>query len=244
MSGGEHVLIVERDHGDRVALATYLERNGYFVTAVTSSTSMRRALQRVRLDAVLLGLAPRGEDALRLCRRVRELSDVPVIMLMQHAEAVDRIVALEIGADDQLSKPYNPRELLARLRNVLRRALVRLPSSRISPGTVFRFDGWQLDTLARELRDPDGRRVALREAEFRVLATLLAHGNGIVSRTRLMELASPRNPERFERTIDVRVSHLRQVLRDDAKLPRIIKTVYGEGYVIGVPIEATERVAS
>jgi two-component system OmpR family response regulator len=162
---------------------------------------------------------------------------VPFIIVARRADEVDRIVGLEMGADDFLSKPANPRELLARMRNILRRATGAASATHTTRARLFRFAGWQLDSVARELAAPDGRPVALRNSEYRVLSSLLAHGNRVVSRSKLIELARGRDAGPFDRSIDVRISRLRQVLGDDARQPRIIKTVHGEGYVIGVPVE-------
>jgi two-component system OmpR family response regulator len=161
---------------------------------------------------------------------------VPLLILAPRSDEVDRIVALEMGADDYLVKPANPREIVARLRNILRRSgpAPHVPATR---ARLFRFGGWQLDIVARQLSDPAGRAATLRNAEYRVLASLLAHGNRVVSRLKLIELARGRDALPFDRSIDVRISRLRQVLGDDARVPRIIKTVHGEGYVIGVPVE-------
>jgi two-component system OmpR family response regulator len=184
---------------------------------------------------VLLDVHFGEEDGMRMCRSLRASNDVPFIILARRADEVDRILGLEMGADDYLAKPVNPREMIARIRNILRRA-----SSAISPASrtrLFRFGGWQLDIVSRELVDPHGNPAPLRTSEYRVLASLLQHGNRVVSRVKLIELARGRDAGPFDRSIDVRISRLRQVLGDDARVPRIIKTVHGEGYVIGVLVE-------
>jgi two-component system OmpR family response regulator len=142
-----------------------------------------------------------------------------------------------MGADDYLVKPLNFREMLARIRNALRRAGGTGRGPNDAHSRLYRFGGWQLDIVARELCDPGGKPRTLRSSEYRVLASLLAHGNRVVSRSRLIELARGRDADPFDRSIDVRISRLRQVLGDDARGPRIIKTVHGEGYVIGVVVE-------
>ncbi len=235
MQDRKHVLIVDEDAQSRSRLASHLEQHGLRVTAASNGNGMQRALERARIDLVLLD-APHGDDdGLKLCRNLRASTDVPVIMLARRADEVDRIVGLEIGADEFLVKTVNPRELLARIRNLLRRSSTAPTST--PRGRLFRFGGWQLDVVARELSDPEGRVQPLRNSEYRVLSSLLAHGNRVMSRVKLIELARGRDAAPFDRSIDVRISRLRQIVGDDARLPRIIKTVHGEGYVIGVLVE-------
>ena len=236
MQDRKHVLIVDEDAQSRSRLASHLEQHGLRVTAASNGTAMQRAFERTRIDLVLLD-APSGEDdGLKLCRNLRASTDVPLILLARRADEVDRIVGLEMGADDFLVKTVNPRELLARIRNLLRRSSAAAPPS-TPRGRLFRFGGWQLDVVARELCDPEGNLQPLRNSEYRVLSSLLAHGNRVVSRVKLIELARGRDAAPFDRSIDVRISRLRQIVGDDARLPRIIKTVHGEGYVIGVLVE-------
>jgi len=232
----KHILIIDDDRDARTALAGQLERHGYRVTTASSGGGLQRALERARIDLALLDVHSSEEDSMRLCRTLRVSSDVPFIILARRPDEVDRILGLEMGADDYLAKPVNSRELLARMRNILRRvnAAAAVPATR---SRLFRFGGWQLDVVARELLDPHGELASLRNSEFRVLSALLAHGNRVVSRDKLMELARGRDAGPFDRSIDVRISRLRQVLGDDARVPRIIKTVHGEGYVIGVLVE-------
>jgi two-component system OmpR family response regulator len=237
MSTHKHVLIVDEDRDARAALANHLEKHGLRVTTASSAGGMHRALERARIDLVVLDVQLGDEDGLRLCRGLRAASEVPIVILTRRADEVDRIVGLEMGADDYLAKPVSARELLARIRNSLRRAGSAGPVTSAPRARLFRFGGWQLDILARELSDSNGRAANLRNSEYRVLASLLAHGNRVVSRTKLIELARGRDAGPFDRSVDVRISRLRQILGDDARLPRIIKTVHGEGYVIGVPVE-------
>lgn len=238
VAGSKHILIVDEDREARAALAGHLEHHGYRVTAAGSSVAMQRALERARIDLVLIDLQL-GDDGPRVARSLRSGGEPPFIILARHDDTVDRIVGLEMGADDYLTKPVNPRELLARMRNILRRSNGAAHAAPASRARIYRFGGWQLDVVARELSGPDGQPAPLRNAEFRVLSALLAHGNRVVTRTRLIELARGRDAGPFDRSIDVRISRLRQILGDDARGPRIIKTVHGEGYVIGVPIERT-----
>jgi two-component system OmpR family response regulator len=236
MSKGAHILVVDDDHDIRTLLAQYLEKNGLRVSVARDGKQMRRVLDRVRVDLIVLDVMMPGDDGLKLCRKVRASSQVPIIMLTARAEDVDRILGLELGADDYVPKPFNPRELLGRIAAVLRRSAhaPRDPLPADVPG--YRFAGWRLDTTARSLADRQGIRVSLSGAEYRLLAILLAHAGRVLSRVQLMELLRGRDLDPFDRSIDQRVSRLRQVLRDDARSPQIIKTVYGEGYVIGVPV--------
>ena len=236
MPTSRHVLICDEEREVRSALAAHLEHHGYRVS-VTGGNALTRALERARIDLVLIDLQLGDEDGPRLARSLRAGSDLPFIILARRDDAVDRIVGLEMGADDYLAKPVNPRELLARMRNVLRRSHGGASATPAARTRLYRFGGWQLDSVTRELVDPDGQPAPLRNAEYRVLSSLLAHGNRVVARSKLIELARGRDAGPFDRSIDVRISRLRQVLGDDARLPRIIKTVHGEGYVIGVLVE-------
>jgi two-component system, OmpR family, response regulator len=236
MSERPHVLIVDDDREIRGLLAQYLEKHDFRTTAVADGREMRRILERSHVDLLVLDLMLPGEDGLSLCRELRGRSQLPIIMLTARGEDVDRIVGLELGADDYVAKPFNPRELLGRIKAVLRRS-AHAPRDP-SPETVrnFSFGGWRLNTVTRTLTNGEGREVALSGAEYRLLAVLLGSGNRVLTRAQLTELLRGRDADPFDRSIDVRVSRLRQILGDDARAPQIIKTVYGEGYVIGVDV--------
>ncbi|MBV8144705.1 MAG: response regulator [Gammaproteobacteria bacterium] len=236
MSERPHVLIVDDDREIRGLLAQYLDKHDFRTTAVADGREMRRVLERSHVDLLVLDLMLPGEDGLSLCRELRSRSQLPIIMLTARGEDVDRIVGLELGADDYVAKPFNPRELLGRIRAVLRRSAhaPRDPSPESVHG--FSFGEWRLDTVKRSLVNSTGREVALSGAEYRLLAVLLGAGNRVLSRAQLTELLRGRDADPFDRSIDVRVSRLRQILGDDARAPQIIKTVYGEGYVIGVNV--------
>ncbi len=238
MTNHPHLLIVDDDREIRSLLSQYLEKNDFRTTAVPDGREMRRVLERASIDLIVLDLMLPGEDGLTLCRELRTHSQIPVIMLTARGEDVDRIVGLEVGADDYLPKPFNPRELLVRIRAVLRRTAhaPRDPNPQLVRG--FTFAGWRLDTTRRTLTDASGKDVSLSGAEYRLLAVLLSAQNRVLSRAQLTELLRGREADPFDRSIDVRVSRLRQILGDDARAPQIIKTVYGEGYVIGVPVES------
>ena len=238
MSERPHLLIVDDDREIRGLLAQYLEKHDFRTTTVADGREMRRILERSHVDLLVLDLMLPGEDGLSLCRELRSRSQLPIIMLTARGEDVDRIVGLELGADDYVAKPFNPRELLGRIKAVLRRSAhaPRDPSPENVKG--FAFGDWRLDTVTRALTDATGREVPLSGAEYRLLAVLLASGNRVLTRAQLTELLRGRDADPFDRSIDVRVSRLRQILGDDARAPQIIKTVYGEGYVIGVPVSS------
>jgi two-component system OmpR family response regulator len=235
MERADHVLVVDDDAEIRKLLGEYLQRNGFRVSLATDGKEMRRAVELGRPDIVVLDLMLPGESGLALCRDLRAGSNLPVIMLTARAEEVDRIVGLEMGADDYLSKPFSPRELLARIKSILRRAR-SLPPAR--GGTHrLRFAGWTLDLAARQLLAPDGVVVALSGAEFRLLSAFVEHPNRVLDRNQLMDLTVGRDGAPFDRSIDVQVSRLRVRLRDDAREPRLIKTVRSEGYVLAAVVE-------
>jgi two-component system OmpR family response regulator len=236
MTDRPHLLIVDDDREIRGLLAQYLEKHDFRTTAVADGKEMRRTMERSHVDLVVLDLMLPGEDGLSLCRELRTRSQIPVIMLTARGEDVDRIIGLELGADDYVAKPFNPRELLGRIKAILRRAAhaPRDPSPESVRG--FAFNGWRLDTVTRTLTDAAGKEVALSGAEYRLLAVLLGAGNRVLTRAQLTELLRGRDADPFDRSIDVRVSRLRQILGDDARAPQVIKTVYGEGYVVGVPV--------
>ncbi len=236
MNDRPHILVVDDDTDIRTLLCEYLEGQGYRATAVADAKAMRKLLENTPVDLIVLDLMLPGESGLAVCRDLRAKSMVPIIMLTALGEEIDRIVGLEVGADDYLPKPFNPRELLGRIKAVLRRTSP-LPAEPDDPRAVsYRFGHWRLHMLSRTLTDEEGNKVPLGGADFRLLSLLLARGNRVVSRAELMEMMHGRELDPFDRSIDVGISRLRQVLRDVAKAPEIIKTVYGEGYVVGVQV--------
>lgn len=232
----KRILIVDDDREIRELLESYLAKNGYHVQALADGVALETELQRDSVvDLIILDLMMPGEDGFSICRRLRAKSEVPIIMLTAAAEDTDRIVGLEMGADDYLAKPFNPRELLARIKAVLRRAQ---PAERGgSKGRYLCFAGWRLDTINRDLIDPEGVVLPLSGADYSLLTLFLAHPNQVLSRDDLLGHTRGREANPYDRSIDVQLSRLRQRLGDDAKDPHIIKTVRGVGYVLAAEVE-------
>ena len=234
----EHLLIVDDDKEIRNLLTDYLEQADYRVTAVGDGKAMRRALESNRIDLVILDLMLPGEDGLTLCRELRGKTNLPVLMLTARGDEVDRIIGLEMGADDYLAKPFNPRELLARIKSVVRRAQALPPNMETDKVHTLRFAGWTLDVTTRNVTAADGLVVPLSGAEYRLLRVFLDHPQRVLAREQLLELANGREAILFDRSIDVLVGRLRKRLRDDSREPVLIKTVRGEGYVLASSVES------
>jgi two-component system OmpR family response regulator len=227
-SSRAHVLLVEDDPGIAALVDGYLSSNGFACTVAPDGVAMDAALAREPVDAVVLDLNLPGEDGLEICRRLRVASSLPVIIVTARGQDVDRIVGLELGADDYLGKPFNPRELLARLRAVLRRSG---GGAALAPRVQgYGFEGWRLDLVARRLHDPDGVRVALTSGEFDLLATLCARSREVLPREVLLAL-SPHRGAALDRSVDVLVSRLRQKIERDPRNPERITTVRLGGYL-------------
>jgi two-component system OmpR family response regulator len=238
MSAPDHILVVDDDAEIRNLLRDYLQKQGYRVTAVADGRGLRAAVDGSRPDVIILDLMLPGEDGLTLCRDLRARSDVPIIMLTARGDETDRIVGLELGADDYVAKPFNPRELLARVKSVLRRARALPENLKPEEAASFHFAGWTLDVATRNLTSPQGVVVALSGTDFRLLRIFLDHPNRVLTRDQLIDLMLSRDAGPYDRAIDVQVSRLRQRLGEDAKDPAIIKTVRGQGYVFAARVEA------
>ncbi len=234
----DHILIVDDDEDIRKLLEEYLRKNGFDAQAVADGPAMREALTARPASLVVLDLMLPGEDGLSLCRQLRARSQVPVLMLTAKGDPVDRIIGLEMGADDYLAKPFDPRELLARIRSILRRAKALPADTGTNVPESFSFSGWRLDTRERDLRAPDGVVVPLSGAEYRLLLIFLQNPNAVLSRDQLSNFTFGRDADPLDRTIDMQVSRLRERLRDEAREPAIIKTVRGKGYVLAVRVES------
>ena len=233
----DRVLIVDDDEDIQSLLEEYLRKNGFDAQAVADGKAMWDALAVRPVSMVVLDLMLPGEDGLSLCRQLRSKSQVPVLMLTARGEAVDRIMGLESGADDYLPKPFDPRELLARIRSILRRAKSLPADTEVDVPEAFVFSGWKLDTQARNLYAPDGVVVPLSGAEYRLLLIFLRNSNVVLSRDQLSNFTFGRDADPLDRTIDMQVSRLRERLREQAREPEIIKTVRGKGYVMAARVE-------
>ncbi|MBY0238784.1 MAG: response regulator [Burkholderiaceae bacterium] len=226
------ILIVDDDRDIRTLLADYLESNGYRTQCAADGAAMWKQLEDARPDLIVLDLNMPGEDGLTLCRKLRATSSLPVIMLTARSEPLDRILGLEMGADDYLPKPFEPRELLARIRSVLRRSHAMPSNAGSDKVQKMRFSHWTLDLTARHLLNPDGIIIMLSGAEFRLLKVFLEHPNRVLNRDQLLNLTQGRDADPFDRSIDIQISRLRQKLGEDARVPQIIKTVRNGGYVL------------
>jgi two-component system OmpR family response regulator len=234
MENIDHVLIVDDDRGIRELLAAYLEKNGMRASLAANGRQMRAVLEQGAPDLIVLDLMLPGEDGLTICRDLRagKFRTVPILMLTARSEETDRIVGLEMGADDYLAKPFAVRELLARIRAVLRRARMLPVNMQVTEAAqIISFGDWRLDTTARHLLDADGTMVALSGAEYRLLRVFLDHPQRVLTREQLLNLTQGRLADQFDRSIDLLVSRLRQRLQDVAREPRYIKTLRSEGYV-------------
>ena len=232
------ILVVDDDEDIRTLLGDYLRDAGLEVRMAADGQGMRRELANETISLVILDLMLPGEDGLSLCRAVRAESTVPIIMLTARGALVDRIIGIEMGGDDYLVKPFDPRELLARIRGILRRTGDRPTTEQSKPIQRYRFAGWVLELGSHNLMDSDGQVIPLSGVEFRLLTALLAKPQRVLTRTQLMQVTQGRDADPLDRGIDVRVSRLRQLLREDAREPALIRTVYGEGYMLAVEVTA------
>ena len=225
-----HLLVVD-DHRDiRDSLKAYLVEHGYRITLAENAETARRALKSGSFDLVVLDIMMPGEDGLSLCRDLRSHGSIPIILLTAVAEDTDRIVGLEMGADDYIPKPFNPRELLARIKTVLRRTHALPPRQQTVTATCFKFGPWKLDSDRQELSGADDIAISLSTGEFQLLTTFLERPGIVLSRDQLLDITRGRDAALFDRSIDNQVSRLRKKIEDDPKNPVLIKTHWGGGY--------------
>ncbi len=232
----DHILIVDDDPEICHLLRDYLEKNGFRATAVTNGKALWQTLDDKQIDLVILDLMLPGEDGLELCRNLRARFDIPILILSALGEETERIIGLEMGADDYLPKPFNPRELLARIKVILRRTR-SLPGTTAETKSQLLFAGWALDLITRHLVSPAGVIIPLSAGEFRLLRVFLEHPKRVLTRDQLLELSQGREALPFDRSIDVLVGRLRRHLGENAKKPRIIQTARGAGYILAADVQ-------
>lgn len=233
-----HVVAVDDDPSIRQLITQYLSDHGMRVDAVASEREMLELLARDAADLVVLDLRLRGEDGLQIALRLRERSKVPIVILTGLQDEADRVMGLELAADDYLTKPFSPRELLARIRALLRRTrLHETVADTVALVRAYRFAGFELNLRLRRLTDPDGQLVPLRNSEFNLLLAFLAAPQRVLGREQLLELSRLHNAEVYDRAIDVQVGRLRKQIEVDPKRPRFIVTERGTGYCFNVPVE-------
>jgi two-component system, OmpR family, response regulator len=237
MNASPHILIVEDDAEISRLVTRYLRSNDFHVSIAPDGRNLDRLLEDNRVDLIVLDLMLPGEDGLSLCRRLRTRSAMPVIMLTAKGDELDRIIGLEMGADDYLTKPFNPRELLARIRAVLRRSAAG--AANVERHTrKLSFMGWQIDCVLRELKDPSGTRIMLTGAEFCLLQVMCERAGRVLSRDQLLDLTQARGAGSLGRSVDVLISRLRRKIERDLRDPEIIKTVRSGGYLFAPLVEA------
>ena len=243
METTDHILVVDDDRDIRELVVDYLVKSGYRVTGAANGKEMRAVLDKQAVDLVVLDIMMPGDDGLTLCRQLRsgQHKDLPILMLTARHDDMDRILGLEMGADDYVVKPFVARELLARIKAILRRHRTLPPNLQVTEaGRIIAFGDWQLDTSARHLLDASGTIVALSGAEYRLLRVFVDHPQRVLTRDQLLNFTQGRDAELFERSIDLLVSRVRQRLNEDVRSPRYIKTVRSEGYVFSMPVSILE----
>lgn len=231
MQNSPHVLIVDDHREIRELVSRALAKEGFRVSVAADGRAMRKVMADARIDLIILDLMLPGEDGLSLCRALRAESSVPIIMLTAKGDEIDRVVGLELGADDYVPKPFGSRELIARIRAVLRRTQNDGATDQPRRASRYSFDRWRLDTGARELLREDGITVPLSTGEFDLLLALVERPGRVLSREQLLDLARGRTASPFDRSIDTQVSRLRKKLEVDLNEPKIIRTVWGGGYM-------------
>jgi two-component system OmpR family response regulator len=235
MSDAQHIAILDDDPEIRSLLEQNLRGAGFEVSTASNGRDLKTILEHQTIDLIVLDLMLPGEDGLTICRGLRAESNIPIIMLTAMTHEADRIIGLEMGADDYLTKPFSPRELVARIKATLRRqSMVTTQSEDRRRSAVF--EGWKLDVVRRELRDPDDVLVDLTSGEFDLLAALIERPNRLMTRDLLLDITKGRQADVFDRSIDITISRLRQKIEEDPKNPQFIKTVRGKGYIFSAEI--------
>jgi DNA-binding response OmpR family regulator len=233
-----HVIALDDDADVRRMIAEYLGENDVRVTTVATGAELASAMARELVDLVILDLRLPGEDGMQIARKLRDESAIPILMLTGRVEEADRVMGLELGADDYLTKPFSPRELLARIRALLRRARAQATvTETMAKVRAYRFAGWELNIGLRKLKSPRGDTVELTNGEFRILTAFLSAPQRVLSRDQLLELSRVHNAEVYDRAIDIQILRLRRKIEADPARPRFIVTERGAGYVFSAPVD-------
>jgi len=234
-----HVVAVDDDDAVRDLIAEYLGKNELRVTCVATGKDLAGVMEREGVDAVILDVRLGAEDGMQIARKLREESAIPILMLTSRIEEADRVMGLELGADDYLTKPFSPRELLARIRALLRRARAQASvADAIASVRAYRFGGWELNIGLRKLKSPQGENVDLTNGEFRILTAFLASPQRVLSRDQLLDLSRVHSAEVYDRSIDIQILRLRRKIEPDPAHPKFIVTERGAGYVFSSTVEA------
>ncbi len=231
------IAVTEDDVEIRALVVDLLKREGFEAAPCPTAADLDRLIARRRVDLVVLDVMMPGEDGLSVCRRLRARGDIPVLMVTAKGDDIDRIVGLEVGADDYLPKPFNPRELVARVKAILRRTRGGPPAAHTEGREIYRFAGWTLDAGSRDLTGPDGEPAVLTGGEFDLLLVLLQHPQRVLNRDQLLDWTRGRSATPFDRAVDVQLSRLRRKLGDDSADPSMIKTVRGGGYLFAPVVQ-------
>lgn len=232
-----HILLVDDERSIRDPLASYLQKNGYRVSSAADAATARSMLGSAAIDLAIIDIMMPGEDGLSLCRHLREAGELPIILLTARSEETDRVVGLEMGADDYVVKPFSPRELVARIKTILRRSAGTPRPDALVPAGRYRFGDWTLNGNDWTLTGQDGVALSLSTADYRLLSTFVERPRQVLTRDQLLDLTQGREANPFDRAIDNQISRLRRKIEADPKNPTLIKTVWGGGYMFSADVE-------
>ncbi len=230
------ILLVDDEASLRVPLAEYLIKQGFRIQQASDASEARSLINAYDFDIILLDIMMPGEDGLSFCRHVRERTEIPIIFISAKTEETERIIGLELGADDYVTKPFSPRELVARIKVILRRSGNSQSKVRSGSNPIYQFFGWTLKTSQRSLTDKDGVSVSLSSGEFQMLVALLSRAGIVLNRDQLLDITQGRDAHAFDRAVDNQISRLRRKIESDPKNPEIIKTIWGGGYVLAAEV--------
>ena len=231
-----HILVVDDDQGIRELLSQFLQQHGYHTHTAKNGDEMRACLQTHDMDLIILDLMMPGDDGMTLCKEIRQTMQTPIMMLTAITDDIEQVLGLEMGADDFINKPFNPRTLLARIKAILRRSTPTITPEIGNTKRYFHFSGWQLDTVSRQLKSSDDLEISLSSGEYTLLQALVEHPQHVLSRDFLLDLTKHREAGPYDRSIDIQISRLRHKIEQDSKNPTLIKTIRGGGYVLSTTV--------